>query len=667
VKNGCGDAVPFEDRGSTAVAGQPITARFDADGKPLSLCGEAVQNIDDTGGVSQVPEGLPKRVNDQGNWAARGTLLFQPTLDTEWLLTAQGGRRNEQSRLGQAIGTFGQHSDFDCLVELGPDPTAAEIESCTQLKWLGGSTERGYQSIEIKERLAELDPCRFLNEQGQLPFVPLTECTKDERRLSQSKSEEQLSDELAVDLDSDPYRVDVNRVGMTTNDVWGLSLKGDMVLGDSVSMTTVSGYNTYDRSIDVDLDFTPNQLFEFLTKDDGWQFTQDLSFSGYISEDYPLRWEIGGYYMKEQLNVGTDTLLSPLVEPFGVPRREYKQDLQSAAGYVSLAWDFWEDFTLDGGARYNWEEKQIDFVLFEQGVIIPKGDFKKRVWQAPTGTVRLTYRFREDTHAYWKYTRGWKGGHFNATGSLRLFVTVAEPETIDSFEMGLRGSWFNGRLGANFSVFHYNYENYQIFTAIQVKGTPPEFVVINASSAEVYGAELDLVARPLPGLYLQARLSWLESQFLDFTQVNQTLIDGNIFTSEVQNTGNPLLNSPSYKVSLTAEQTIPLGRFGTLTARWDGAWTDDTNYDATNSRGVPNIVNEQFLPEHTIGQSAYWLHNVRLAYRTPSGAIEVAGFVRNVENTSYKTFAFDGSQFQNTTIYFVGDPRTYGVTVTTTF
>jgi hypothetical protein len=41
--------------------------------------------------------------------------------------------------------------------------------------------------------------------------------------------------------------------------------------------------------------------------------------------------------------------------------------------------------------------------------------------------------------------------------------------------------------------------------------------------------------------------------------------------------------------------------------------------------------------------------------------------VRNIENKAYKTFAFDGSTFQRTTIYFVGDPRTYGVTATVTF
>ena len=58
---------------------------------------------------------------------------------------------------------------------------------------------------------------------------------------------------------------------------------------------------------------------------------------------------------------------------------------------------------------------------------------------------------------------------------------------------------------------------------------------------------------------------------------------------------------------------------------------------------------------------------MRLAYRPPGGRIEIAGWVRNLTNEASKTFAFDASTFNGTSIYFVGDPRTYGGTVTVTF
>ena len=45
----------------------------------------------------------PTGVNDRNNWAARGTLLFEPTLDMSFLLGGHGARRDELSRLGQSI------------------------------------------------------------------------------------------------------------------------------------------------------------------------------------------------------------------------------------------------------------------------------------------------------------------------------------------------------------------------------------------------------------------------------------------------------------------------------------------------------------------------------------------------------------------------------------
>ena len=43
-----------------------------------------------------------------------------------------------------------------------------------------------------------------------------------------------------------------------------------------------------------------------------------------------------------------------------------------------------------------------------------------------------------------------------------------------------------------------------------------------------------------------------------------------------------------------------------------GLWTDDTFYDATQGNGIPNNENLQYLPDFTVGQKAYWKHNVRL-------------------------------------------------------
>src|SRR4030095_9782749 len=59
--------------------------------------------------ISQVPSGLPGKVNDLGNWAARGQLRFQPPglVDMDWRLNFHGSRTDQFSTLGQAMGTRG--------------------------------------------------------------------------------------------------------------------------------------------------------------------------------------------------------------------------------------------------------------------------------------------------------------------------------------------------------------------------------------------------------------------------------------------------------------------------------------------------------------------------------------------------------------------------------
>jgi outer membrane receptor protein involved in Fe transport len=699
MKNRCGNAPPIADRvenpGPTALRAMGLKSSD----PPWSICGEPVQYNPLRTSFSDIPVDLPDRVNNLDNWGARGTLLFEPTATMSWLFSAHGSRRDELSRLGQAYGTNGFYcldgNIDDCYPGSRLYPNGSRITNV--LGGTQGISADSYQTREVQQRLEELAPCW-----KGVPGSPQGTCNQTgpqqaSNRAMLNAARLIVAQELAQHLDSRPWAGDFNicspdkdvdpltpgvqcdkDAGKTKNDTWGGYLTGELDLPREMHLTSTTSYDTYNRYIDQDLDFSPETLFHIETVDDGWQVAQDLKLQGQFDDEGLARWEVGGWFLRAKLHAMVTNDLGDNAL-FGVGKRTFTQDLWSTAGYLSLSFDFWDDFTLDGGFRYNWEQKKLDFVLVNSGPT-PYLQNLDNTWSAPTGTVRLTYRFRGDTHVFWKYTRGWKPGTYNATSSLLndfftkvsyANVSVAKPEKIDAFETGVSGSWFDDRVNLDVSFFYYAYHNYQIFTAQQYEGGQPEFVILNANDAEVYGADLETAVRPWTGALLNVRFGWLESQFLDFVQLQQehVLLGNQRITAnrELQNTGNSLLNSPRFKVSISAEQEVPIGSWGSLIARYDGVWTDTTYYDATNGLGIPNVQNLAYLPPDTIGQPAYWLHNLRLAYRTPDQLIEVAGWVRNLTNKAYKTFAFDGSTFNNTTIYFVGDPRTYGITATVNF
>jgi iron complex outermembrane receptor protein len=598
------------------------------------------------GQIDPIPDGLPARVGEENRWALRGLFRFEPaTLDMDWLLSIYGSRLDEQSTLGQAMGTG------------GPDPT---------VRALGGTTQKNYGEPDQIAEFRDLN--RFFRGAG-FSF-----------QQARTAATTVLGNNLAFGrpLDRDPYRGDYNRVGQTVRDTWGASLNGEMFFDDvpflgPVELQTVTGYAGYFRSRDQDLDFTPQILFEWApAEDEAWQLFQELKAKG-ESDTGALRWEVGGYFLMEELDASINQ--KTLVSSFDFLRL-YNQSTRSFAFYGGFGWDFLEDFTLDMGIRYNWERKSFDFTQITG--VVDVATPQESTWTAPTGLISLTYRFTEEVSAYWKYTRGWKGGHYNAN---EADTPPARPETVDSVETGFNGSWLDARIRLAGALFYYKYKDYQLFLFENTVAAPPILQIINANDAEQYGAELELQAVPLQDwaaipefwgdLSATVRFGWLESQFLDFVnQIERT--DSQTFQrfqQTINYTGNRLPSSPEFKVSAALEYPLSFGRYGTIKPikpRYDFDWSDDIYFDPSNGRGVPNPNGGQ-LPPLTIGQAAFIQHHLRLAWTNEEGNLTIAGWVRNLTDVRYKTSAFDASVFGAVVLNFVGEPRTGGFDVILSF
>lgn len=645
TRNGCAGA---------PAAGRPVRRSRRDDS--ASYCGESVRVRFD----SDLPANLPEDVNDEHNWALRGILRLETEIgevDHDWLLNVHGESRDQFAILGQHFGTSG----------VIPDPLtglSTDLSRSLQNR-LGGTsgTANDYRDPDVTAIEREI-----------VDSIPLDQFASAERppRAREGVAFPILANRLARDLDSDPFRGDYNNVGRNKRDNWGITLRGDIGLASDTQLQTITGFERYTRSNDADTDFTPLVLFEQMTEDDAWQITQEL----FIAHDFDgvLSLEVGGLMLREELDARIVRLRPVVSHTVGTidPRlvgniREYSQDTWDAGAFVRADWSPSESFRIDVGARYNWSEKK--FIFGFQDGDIRSGVSTSQSWDRPTYHARLFFEPTADVQFYAKFTHGWRSGHFNATANARTAVTVAKPETVNSWETGFVTSWFDGRLDVNFAAFYYRYKNYQVFVTNRSFDSPPEQIITNAKDAQNYGIELDVVAEPFDGLMIEANLGWIESEFLDFVTtrlVQQTvsLAPPITINDEISEdfSGARLPNSPRLQFSLAVSYDIEIPRLGRFKPEYRASWTDDVNFDQTSGRGLTNLQGQIFLPKHTIGQQGFWRHNLRLEYATPgSDLISVAVWARNITNEQYKVFSFQADDF---VAAFIGDPRTYGVDLT---
>jgi len=643
--NSCGLALPKSQRSPRLRTGGPSVAL-------ASQCGERnpfnmlpIQGFF-SDGISLIPEDLPTRVGDEHNWALRGQFRLVPEdSEMDWLLNLHGSRLDQQSTLGQAIGTG------RLLGAPGQNLGGA----------LGSNTSAVYWEPDQRREWEGL-------------------CDRGTTNQCQNADGAELADEFAETLasgrplDERPYRGDYNRVGNTTLDTWGGFLTGDIGVGNA-TLRTVTAFDQFQRTVDQDTDFTPEIRFESENADQSWQFWQELGAKGEL-ENTPLRWDVGGYYFMEDLEFNGQLLTGTAVTSAA---RDYTQDIRSFAFWGSFAWDFLDDFTLEGGVRYNWEHKDFFFVRsfpLSPGDGLTRTFEDDKTWQAPTGGLSLSYRFSDRVSTYAKYSRGFKPGHYNALSSEPQDARPAREEYLDAFEVGLRGSWWDDRIGFTNSFFYYIYQDYQVFLFTTIPNAAPVLEVVNAEEVENYGAEIELRLEPLAGfipemadgLVIDFRFAWLESQFIDFQ--NQSFLrnaQGNVFPVVEDYTGNRLPNSPEFSVSGAATWRFDFGRWGALTPRYDFTWTDDVYFDPNEGQGAFRQDGRPRLPEDTIGQAAFALHNIRLSYQAPSGNMELSVWCRNLTDEVYKNFAFDASRFSSSVINFLGKPRTIGADLSFSF
>ena len=371
--------------------------------------------------------------------------------------------------------------------------------------------------------------------------------------------------------------------------------------------------------------------------------------------DGAWEWLAGFFYLDEDAFQNTDINRDPTVGVDANINVLHDVNAESTAVFGQLSYMFGDSFKLTGGLRYTKDEKDavggtIVTLTFPPPFMAPPPigaqDFTPEDdWSETTWKLGLDWFINDNNMLYGTVSTGYKAGGFN------FGVMGAEsydPETVTAFEIGSKNRFFNDRMQFNASAFYYDYEDLQVFQVVN-----QTIVVRNAAEAEIYGAELEIVARPVDPLQIDASLGLLNTEYKEFILPSNIFLDlpWPIPTRQPTNvdvSGNNLINAPDWSGHIGVQYTFGLGGLGDLTARVQGYFTDDVYLRALN------------LDPYDI-QDGYSTWDAKLMWQSPESRWYVEAFYYNFNDED----VINNQEVTDSGIYFanLNDPKRWGVVV----
>ncbi len=427
-----------------------------------------------------------------------------------------------------------------------------------------------------------------------------------------------------------PFVVNEDGPQKYEEEVKGVSGNLDYDLSDTMTLTVIAAWRSMDLLATFDDDNTTVSLSNSIFTDEAEQTSIELRLASTGNGSFD--WILGGYYFDQ--NIVSDRFTEvPIFGGIRVNGRGFV-DTRSLAIFASGDYHITDKLDLNAGLRYTndakqafWDQDGAAAPAFGLPVVTLSGD---ETFDEFSPMVALTYAVNEDASIYAKFAKGFKSGGF-VTDLVGLDGFVLQPETVSSYELGLKSLLADGRMRLNAAAFYMDYTNLQ---TLDLQGL--QFIGSNAAQAQIKGFEVEVEVLASENLRFTGGVGFTDSEYNDFIRmVNGVGIDLS---------GNTLRNAPKWTANLLAEYSANLTDEIELTVI--GEW----NY---KSKIFYNVANS----DNTVGP-AYSLFNARIIVHSDAGW-GLAFWGKNIFDKEYITYLRDGPFNQQTGLF--GEPATYGV------
>lgn len=196
------------------------------------------------------------------------------------------------------------------------------------------------------------------------------------------------------------------------------------------------------------------------------------------------------------------------------------------------------------------------------------------------GKVSLTHQLNQQAMVYGQISKGFKMGAVNSNPTTAAFQALLDntvvPETLVTYEMGLKSQWLNDKLRLNVAAFWNDWQDYQFFLVYN-PGNPANLFasLVNLPEARTRGVEIEATALLSDSWKLITGLGYIDAEVTD-GELNTQLI-AEPFRDGFQNavlTGDRLPNTPEWVMNNTLEGSWELSQ-GDLSVRISHQFIDE--------------------------------------------------------------------------------------------
>ena len=351
------------------------------------------------------------------------------------------------------------------------------------------------------------------------------------------------------------------------------------------TLTNIFGYRKLKQSAQSDVDASPLFLFHaglIINQD---QVSNELRYSGDITEDLSLT--TGLYYFDQDVSYRENRFLL-----FGSVIAGLGGDQAHKNYGVFLTGDYRinDEFTFTAGLRYTEEKKDANvsrFGLCDVTSLICALDFSdKNSWNNLSPKIGVRWDATEDAMIYAHWTRGFRSGGYNFRTTVPAIFPPGptEEEKQDSFEVGFKSTWMERQLVLNGAAFYNDLTDLQR----EINITDPVVGVIqgikNTADATIKGFELNLVALPLPQLALNASIGYLDGSY---DEVRFDISGDGVVNAADEALLIPRLPKLTFTTGATFDQE--LGNLGLLSFRGEYSHRSRAAYNDNNVSILPSF------------------------------------------------------------------------------